>query len=180
MSRGARRCHRSRRPVPFVSLAPCASLGSRPSRVAFASHAWASAPPSVSGHGHRLGARPRTSRTDGGPGPSTQGDASAPFLIEPLTMMDKRKYAAIFYQTDASGDGYVEGDDARQLMVKSAGNLRLNAKSSMGCGNVFYVSAVQPPVQVIGGIATNIWARRFCCKPTVGLPIAVMTTKPSG
>ena len=47
-------------------------------------------------------------------------DASAPFLIEPLSMMDKRKYAAIFYQTDASGDGCIEGDDARQLMVKSA------------------------------------------------------------
>ena len=49
-----------------------------------------------------------------------------------------------------------------------------------GLWECVYVSAVQQPVQAIGGIAMHIWVRLFCCRPIAGLPIAVMTIRRNG
>ena len=55
-----------------------------------------------------------------------------------------------------------------------------SANGSTGCGNASCASAARPRARAIGGTASAIWGRRYCCRPIAGSPTAATRRPASG
>ena len=54
------------------------------------------------------------------PGSSARGRSISPLGSKAFTRREMKKYALVFLKLDRNSDGYVDGDDARTLMLRSA------------------------------------------------------------